>query len=222
MPQQFRTKDVGDYAPALYQVSIRAPGEAYAEVATYTFPITPTQLRVERNSMTTFSDTQGPAILQGVARIFDVYGYTPPIFTIEGTTGWDRHASDGYILTGLQSMQLLQQFIERYKTLNEIQRESGNPFLYALEFYDYFSNNFWQIEPVGRQGFRQGNDRTKLVFYRFVWAGVQPVGMPLLGEADALLTTFATPAATAAIAAVRTLNAMALAYSPVGFSPELG
>lgn len=221
MAQQFRNKDVGQYQPAVYQLSIRAPGQAFAELATYTFPLTPTLLRTERNAMSTPYDTQGPSTTDGVTRNVDVYGLTPPTFVIEGTTGWDLHSSDGYVLTGLQSIMLLQQFLARYTQLNQRQRETGNPALFALEFYDYFLDSFWQIEPIGPQGIRQSVDRTKLVYYRFRWAGVQPVGVPILGELDALATTFATPATTAAVAAARTLGAMTVAYGPAGVAGSL-
>jgi hypothetical protein len=221
LAQDFRTLSVGQYAPALYQLSIRAPGQAFAELATYTFPLTPTSLRMERNSLSSFADTQGPPTSQGVTRVVDTYGLSPPVFLIEGTTGWDRHSSDGFILTGLQSIQLLQRFLAQYATLNQVQRTSGNPSLYALEFYDYFSNNFWQVEPIGPQGIYQTADRTKLVYYRFRWAAVKPVGVPVLGELDALAVTIATPAATAAISAARTLGAMLVAYGPTGLAGAL-
>lgn len=220
MAQQFRTTSVGQYQPALYQLSIRSPAQSWGELATFTFPLTPSALRVERSSLSSFAETQGPPTTQGVTRIVDTYGLSPPVFTIEGTTGWDRHSTDGYVLTGLQSVQLLAQFLQRYAELNQVQRQSGNPQLYALEFYDYFNLNFWQIEPVGPQGFRQTADRTKLVYYRFRWAGVQPVGVPVAGSIDALLTVIGTPAATAAIAAAQTVTATLLAYSPVGVSTQ--
>ena len=216
MVQHFQTADVGQYQPAIYQLSIRAPGQAFAELATYTFPLTPTVLRKERNALSTFMETQGPPGSNGVTRIVDSYGLSPPIWTIEGTTGWDRHAMDGYVLTGLQSMQLLEQFLARYEQLNQMQRQQGNVQLYALEFYDYFRNDFWQIQPSGPQGIRQTSDRTKLVYYRFRWIGIQPIAMPLAGEIDALLTTITTPAVTAAFQAARTVGAMLVAYGPTG------
>ena len=221
MAQQFRTKFVGQYQPAMYQLSIRNPNQGFIELATYTFPLTPTQLRVERSSLSSYSETQGPSSSQGVTRIVDTYGLAPPVFIIEGTTGWDLHASDGYVLTGLMSIQLLQKFLARYVELNQAQRENGDPNLYALEFYDYFSDNFWQVEPVGPQGIRQSADRTKLTYYRFRWAGVQPVGVPILGEADALASVLATPAATVAVNAATTLTAMLVAYSPTGLAASI-
>ena len=216
MTQQFRTLSVPPSVPAVYQISIRAPGQAFAELSTYTFPLTPTSLRVENNAMSSYSETQGPASSQGVTRIVDTYGVAPPIFTIEGTTGWDRHMSDGYVLTGLQSIQLLSAFLARYAQLNQSQRASGNPNLYALEFYDYFGDNFWQVEPVGPQILRQAADRPLLIYYRFRWAGVRPVGIPVLGFVDALAQTLGANPAVAAVNAASTLGAMLEAYAPTG------
>jgi hypothetical protein len=216
MAQQFRTRDAQVAQSALYQLSIRAPSNSWADLATFTFPLSPLMLRTDRPALSSYSDTQGPAKTQGVTRIVDTYGLAPPVFTIEGTTGWDYHATDGYVLTGLQSISLLSAFLQRYTTLNIQQRVAGNKDLYALEFYDYFLQQFWQIEPIGPQGIRQSADRTKLVFYRFRWAAVQPVGVPVLGEIDSLLGAMTTPVAAAAITAAESIGAMLVAYSPAG------
>jgi len=224
--QMFRTLSAGlGTQPALYQLSIRAPGtygQLISEIATYTFPLTPSQLRSDRAALSSYADTQGPASSQGVTRVMDVFGLAPPVFTIEGTTGYDRHMSDGFILTGLQSMLLLQAFLAQYATLNQTQRAAGNPQLYALEFYDYFGNQFWQVEPVGPQVLRQSSDRPTLVYYRFRWAAVKPAGVPLLGALDALANTLLTPAQQAAINAARTLGAMLVAYNPAGVASTVG
>ena len=217
----FRTSPVPASQPALYQLSIRAPQQNFTELATYTFPLSPSSLRSERSSLSSWSETQGPSTTQGVTRVVDTYGLAPPVFTIEGTTGWDRHLSDGYVLTGLQSMQLLAKFLARYAELNQAQRIAGNPSLYALEFYDYFSLNFWQVEPVGPQVLRQSNDRPLLTYYRFRWAAVRSIGVPILGLADALANTFATPAQQALISAARTLGAVAVSYGPTGLAGSL-
>lgn len=216
MAQQFRTLPVPPSLPAVYQISIRAPGQAFAELSTYTFPLSPSSLRVERDAMSSYSETQGPPSQQGVTRVVDTYGLTPPMFVVEGTTGWDRHLSDGYILTGLQSIHLLGAFLARYAQLNQVQRTAGNPNLYVLEFYDYFGDNFWQIEPVGAQVIRQSADRPLLTYYRFQWAGVRPVGLPVLGLIDAVARTLGTSPAIAALNAASTLGAMLTAYAPTG------
>jgi hypothetical protein len=171
---------------------------------------------MERSSLSSFSDTQGPASSQGVTRVVDTYGLAPPIYTIEGTTGLDRHLSDGYVLTGLQSMQLLAKFLEQYATLNKQQQIVGNPNTYSLEFYDYYMDQFWVVEPVGPQVFRMGNDRPSLVYYRFRWAAVRPAGVPVLGLIDALAGTLGASTAQAAINAASTMTAFLTAYAPAG------
>ena len=217
MSQMFRTLPVGlGVLPARYQLSIRAPGQVFAELSTFTFPITPTSLRIDRSSLSTFSDTQGPASSQGVTRVIDVYGLAPPVYTIEGTTGYDRHMADGFILSGLQSMALLAQFLAQYAQLNQVQRAAGNSQFYTLEFYDYFQSQFWQIEPIGPQIYRQANDRPNLIYYRFRWAAYKPAGVPVLGEIDALANLLATPAQQAAINAASTMGAILTSYGPSG------
>jgi len=216
MPNIFRTKNVPFDLPALYQLSLRAPGQQFAELSTYTFPLTPSSLRSETTDASTFNDTQGPVLQNGINRVMDVFGISPPVFTIEGTTGWDRHLADGYVLTGMQSMQLLVAFIQKYKQLNQTQIAAGNSNLYALEFYDYFSTQFWQIEPIGPQIVQQTNDRPLLTYYRFRWAAIRPVRFPVLGELDAVARTFATPAEQAAANAAQSIGAMLIAYTPTG------
>lgn len=118
--QQFHTLDVGNRSVALYQLSVRDPSQAFADLMTYTFPLSPAAVRSEPNALSTFSDTQGTSLQSGVSRVVDTYGLAPPIFTIEGTTGWDRHSTDGYVLDGLQSIILLRNFIDTYIQLNQI------------------------------------------------------------------------------------------------------
>lgn len=182
MAAMFRTKSVAMSQRVLYQLRLCAPVISAIEISTYTFPLSPSSLRTERSSMSSFSDTQGPPLTQGVSRVMDTYGLAPPVFTIEGTTGWDLHSTDGYSLSGLQSMQQLAQFLAVYADLNQVQRVAGIPYLYSLEFYDYFTSSFWKIEPVGPQVFQQDAARPQLVYYRFRWAATIPAG----GVADVL------------------------------------
>ena len=220
--QSFRTTPAPNLQAALYQVAIVASAGplsglgSLAAYATYTFPLSPQHLRYERSALSSYFDTQGPASKLGVTRVVDTYGLTPPNILVEGTTGWDYHDTDGGIITGLQSVQLLKQFLDTYAQLNQQQRAAGNTQLYQLEFYDFFSGEFWQVEPVGPQVFRQAADRPLLTYYLFRWAGVKSVSAPVLGSADALLAVFGTPAAAAAGTMATTAAAFAAAYLPVG------
>jgi len=177
MTALFRTKPVANTQTVLYSLSLRAPVVTSLELSTYTFPLSPTALRTERSSLSSFSDTQGPSLSQGVTRVMDTYGLAPPIFTIEGTTGWDFHSADGYSLSGLESMQQLALFLATYADLNQTQKLLGTSYLYTLEFYDYFTSNFWQIEPIGPQIFHQDAQRPILTYYRFKWAATKPAGL---------------------------------------------
>ncbi len=212
----FLTSTVPTDRPALYQLSIRSPGPNSSEIATFTFPLSPSSLRASASAMSTYIDTQGPPTYQGVTRVVDRYGLAPPLFTIEGTTGWDRHLADGFVLPGLQSMNLLRAFLVNYETLNQQQLKQGISTLYTLEFYDFFTPQFWQIEPIGPQVVRISNDRPLLYYYRFYWAAIGPVGVPLAGELDAIASVLETPVAQAALGAVSTLNAVLTTYGPTG------
>lgn len=214
----FRPQPVPNNAPVLFQLSIRAPNSMFSEFATFTFPLSPSAVRYERSQLSTMMDVQGPAKSQGVTRIIDTYGQAPPIISIEGTTGWDRHAMDGYILTGLQSVQLLQQFISRYATMNQTQMKSGNASLYSLEWYDFFSNQFWVVEPIGPQAVSQDISRPMLTNYRFRFAASVPPGLlnVALHGVDALVSLTGNTAAQGALMAVQSVGAMAFAYAPTG------
>jgi hypothetical protein len=215
--QSFRTLQGPTASPALYQLAIVGPDTpSVFAISTYTFPLSPQQLRYTRSSMSNFYDVQGTPQQLGVKRNIDSFGLTPPLILAEGTTGWDYHATDGYIINGLQSMQLLREFLDTYAQLNQSQIAAGNTKLYQLEFYDFFSSEFWVVEPVGPQMYRQSADRTVLTYFRFQWAAVRAVSAPLLGGLDAIGALFGTPAQAAALTAASTAAALLTAYSPVG------
>jgi len=217
----FRTKTVAANQQCLYQIRLCAPVVSSVEISTYTFPLSPTSLRIERSGMSSFADTQAQGILapltQGVSRQMDTYGLAPPIFTIEGTTGWDEHSTDGYSLSGLQSMQQLAQFLATYADLNQVQRVAGIPYLFSLEFYDYFTSNFWVIEPVGPQIFQQDATRPLLVYYRFRWAATVPAGgvAQILDEIGDVLDA---GSALASSSLGQSLGSTLSSYSPAGLS----
>ena len=218
MTQSFRTQPFVWEQPAFYQLSIRAPGSMYSELSTYTFPLSPQNIRATRNALSNPMDVQGTLKNDnsGVKRLIDRYGIAPPIYTIEGTTGWDYHQTDGYLLGGIQSMQLLKAFLQQYSNLNEGKRETGDPNLFTLEFYDYFSLEFWVVEPIGPQVIRQSSDRPNLTYYHFQLAAQSPAGFPIAGELDALLQVFDTSDVVAGANAVRTLGAITTAYNTAG------
>ena len=205
LSQSFSTVKVPNTQLALYTLSIRSPGYSLLSFFTYTFPISPGSLRKAPTAMSALYDTSGPVLTNGVTRNIDSFGLAPPIYTLEGTTGWDRHATNGLIFTGLQSIQQLQYLISLYAQLNQQQKQANNPSLYTLEFYDYFNQEFWQVEPIGEMEIRQSERAPTLQYYRLRFAAVQQVSAPLISDvfADPIVQLFAA-ASSAAASAVQT------------------
>jgi hypothetical protein len=200
LTQNFSTVKVPNLRLALYTLSIRSPGFSLLSFFTYTFPISPSAINKSFAAMSSIYDTAGPASTKGVTRSIDSYGASPVNYTIEGTTGWDRHQTDGYIFTGLQSIQQIQYLLSLYAALNQQQKAANNPSLYTLEFYDYFNQEYWQVEPVGEQEIRQSERAPTLQYYRFRLAGIQQVSAPLISDifADQVQQLFIAGASAAA------------------------
>lgn len=214
--QSFRTEPVPNYQAAIYALSIRSPGFSALDYLTYTFPLSPELLRKEWMAFTAIYDTAGNAAQLGVNRDADVFGQSPPYFTIEGTTGWQRHQSDGYVYTGIQSMKALEQFIGTYQQLNQSLLSQQQQQLYTLEFYDYFRGDYWQVEPEGPQGVWQAKERPLYINYRFRFAAIQKVNAPILGVVDALLNVFGSPATATAVNVANGLANFINVYSDSG------
>lgn len=173
--QSFTTLKIPNQRLALYTLTIRSPGYALFPFMTYIFPLSPSSVRKPFTAMSSIFDTSGPPSSNGVTRTVDSYGMAPVMYTIEGTTGWDVHQTDGFTLTGTQSIQQIQYMLGFYATLNQQQKQTNNPNLYTLEFYDYFNQEFWQVEPIGDQEIMQSERAPLLQYYRFRLAGIQPV-----------------------------------------------
>lgn len=178
----FRTIQVPPWKPALYTLSIRAPGFNAAPYSVYTFPMSPAAVHKTYTAMSAMYDTAGTPAHLGVQREVDIFGNSPVVYELEGTTGWQRHSNDAYLWTGQQSIQNLQYLLNIYAQLNQEQMQSGIQSLYTLEFYDYFNNEFWQIEPIGRQGILQDSGQPLWQRYRFVFAGVKRVDAPIFSS----------------------------------------
>lgn len=212
--QNFSTTKVPNLRLALYTLSIRSPGFAQTSFMTYTFPISPASIRKTPVAMSMIYDTAGPPATGGVARTVDSYGMSPVTYLIEGTTGWDRHQTDGMIFTGLQSIQQIEFMLNLYAALNQQQKQANNPALYTLEFYDYFNEEYWQVEPVGPQEIRQSERAPTLQYYSFRLPGVQPVSAPLISDifADQVQQLFIAGSSAAAETVAGAINSVLAGY----------
>ena len=251
--QQFRTTPLPNQQNALYTLSIRGGG-GLINLVSFTFPITPQSIRKSYRALSNAFDTRGNALQLGVNRQIDAYGNTPPNYVIEGTTGWQKHAADGMDLTGLESIQQLQQLLAQYAVLSQAanavvpftgqtvsqltssagasagaavtnalgvssvfgQTISGSAIgaalgaaavQFQLEFYDYFSDEYWVVEPMGEQVIHQSADRPLLTYYRLGWAAVKPVGNPIFGAIDELASILNIPGLSAFAGLTDTLGA---------------
>jgi hypothetical protein len=182
----FRTIPVINTQLTLYSLAIR--DSDFGLTSGYTFPISPANIRKETTALTNFYDVMGPPELLGVQRIIDVYGTTPVMYTIEGTTGWKLHNTDGFALTGLDSIRAIESLLEQFAFLNQsiIADQQGQD-LFTLEFYDYFRNDYWQVVPYGQQMIRQSRNRPLFVDYLFRLIGVQDLSSALF-LSDTLVT----------------------------------
>jgi len=197
--QTFRTMDVPTPGLALYTLALYKPGSWFSFM-TYTFPLSPQSLRREFTSMSTVYDVQGPVLEGGVTRVVDMYGISPMTFVIGGTTGQKRHSADGYLFTGRQSIDQVLELFGLFASLNQAQMARDSDKLYKMEFYDYYTQSFWEVVPVGPQGITQGIQAPTLQFYQFRLAGIRPVSAPIVSDlfADQVGQMFIAASATVA------------------------
>lgn len=192
LPNSFSTKNA-QLPPPLYALALRFPSPPYIPLFLYTFPISPANIRKEFTAMTNVYDVIGPSQNFGVTRIPDVYGKSPPTWLIEGTTGQKYHQTDGGLFTGLESILIMQGVLSQYFSLNAQRAATGNANqLYRLEFYDYYTSDFYEIVPIGPQIIRQDAQRPSLLYYRLRLAGIQSLAQPISNLIDPIFNTFTT------------------------------
>ncbi len=185
-PGAYRTKLAGPLPPALYAIAIRSGTPPFIPYFVWIFPLSPSMLRVERGGMANMYDVAGNALNAGVQRIVDTYGFSPPIFTVQGSTGVNRHSVDRYLYTGLESALVIQGALEQYFSILAAASQSSSP-LPKMELYDYFTLTFFAVVPIGVQGFYQSAGAPQLIHYSFRLVGIQSLLLPLVAAADSLL-----------------------------------
>jgi hypothetical protein len=212
--QTFQTVSLPNTQLALYTLLIRGPSPSTAVKYGYTFPLSPQSVNQDFTAKTQIWDVAGSPQQQGVQRVVDFYGNTPKTFVLEGTTGWQYHSTDGLAYTGMQSISLLQNLLAQFAILNQQQVSNNNPNLYTMEFYDYFSSNFWQVIPSGRQVIRQDHMRPLLFFYSFRLVGVQELSAPTQPETnDPIANALSVVAPQAAVTLSGSLSASLTSYA---------
>lgn len=181
--------------PALFSLAIRQATMPYLPLFIYTFPLSPSALRKDSTGMANYYDVAGPASNFGVSRITDIYGLSLPVFSIAGTTGVKYHSTDNFLTTGLESINILQGAIAQYYSLVAAAGANLNTAtkLPRLEFYNFYSGEFYQVVPIGPQGISQDSNRPQLVNYQFKWVAVYNLAAPLAAAADAVVSAISGP-----------------------------
>lgn len=178
---------------SLYSLVLRGPSAPYPPLVVYIFPLSPSNIRREVVGKGNFYDVVGSPVNFGVNRIVDIYGQSPPTYNIGGTTGVKYHSRDGYIWSGLQSVQILSDIIAQYFSLNAAVTQAGGTNLFRLEFYDFYTGEFWEVVPLGPQGLSQSSARPQLVMYQFTLVGTTSLEQPIAPALDSLLKYITTP-----------------------------
>ena len=197
--QQYRTENVSNTHPAIYALNLRYGTPPYKSVVgSVIFPISPQDLRKSRVFMSSFYDVSGNGLSGGVHRIVDQYGVAPPIFVLEGTTGWQKHSNDNFANTGLEAAKFLQQYLDYFAIFNTIKSQNNRPDLFILEYYDYFTDDFWEVAPIGEQIMRQSESQPLLFHYRLRLVGMRElkIAPPAPTKVDLISQAFSTAAST--------------------------
>lgn len=176
----FQTIKVLNFQLALYMLSMRAPEPPFLPIQTFIFPISPQRVRKVMNAMAMPYDTAGTPLQAGVNREVDRYGTSPFTYEVEGTTGWDLHMTDGFSAPGLIAAKNLQNMFIAYDENNALQRLNNNPYSYTMEWADFFTGEYYQVEPSGPIEIHASERAPLLQYFRFRLIGIQPIAAPLI------------------------------------------
>jgi hypothetical protein len=182
--QTFQNIPLPNTKLALYRLSIRAPGGSQQATQDYTFPLSPQSINQEFDAKSNVYDVAGSSSTAGVTRVADLYGNSAVTYVIEGTTGWQQHSTDNYQYTGMQSIAAIVALINSFAAQNAQQLQNNSSDVYTMEFYDYFSDQYWQVIPIGKQVVKQDAQRPLLFYYSFRFAGIMNLNSPQTQTTD--------------------------------------
>ncbi len=163
--QTFGVQYVANTLKPIYVLTMVSPSMGANVQINYVLPISPQSLTIQRKSLSAWYETQGSSNQQYVNRIIDLYGLTPMIFTIRGTTGFNRYSNTGYSSTGIELMKQLQKILEDY--FSSVQSSQPS----QLQWLDYFYREYWEVVPIGPINIRQDASRPLWMYYELTLAG---------------------------------------------------
>jgi hypothetical protein len=197
VPQYFFSIPFANNQSVLYKMSIVVNGIPGTIVPDFIFPLTPNNIQKQSISLTNYYDVSGPAnsINIGVQRIIDIYGLTPPIITISGTTGFQFHSLDQFQWSGKASFALLVQFIQTYiyaATAAATSSQATN--VPQLQFTDGYTGEVFTLVPLNQQLYTQDSSRPIYQTYNLQFLATASVTQVPVGleEQDLLVQAFIT------------------------------
>jgi hypothetical protein len=187
VPQYFFSIPFANNQPVLYKLSIVANGVPGAILPDFIFPLTPNNIQKQSISLTNYYDVSGPAnsVNIGVQRIIDIYGLTPPILTISGTTGFQFHSLDQFQWSGKASFARLVQFIQTYiyaATAAATSEQVSN--IPVLQFTDGYTGEVFNLIPLNQQIYSQDVSRPIYQTYNLQFLSTASVTQTPVGLAQ--------------------------------------
>jgi hypothetical protein len=212
VPQYFSTVPFANNQTVLYKLQIILdPSKLTSGLTPYIFPLTPSNVTKTTMNLTNYYDVQGSSNNYGVQRIIDVYGLTPPIITIAGTTGFQFHSLDGYKWSGKSSFALLIQLIQTYtqKVVQATQSSQIVP-IPTMIFTDGYTGEQFNIVPISKQAFEQDVSKPIIQTYNLQFlaqATVTPTAVAL-SQQDPIAQAFIITTALQNSAALTLWNSL--------------
>lgn len=221
-PQVYQTIPITNKAIALYQLYISpvtagatavgagsSPG-ANPSPTSYIFPLSPESLQYSVINLSNYFETQGinPSVDNGVLRIIDQYGLTPPIISISGNTGFKYHSLDGFQWDGKQSVLQLEALLRTYATMVKTAASTGQT-IPGLYLNDSWKQQTWQVIPFGPQNFQMSNSRPLLTNYLVSFIATQAPNISsslFTPNSDYIINDLFSPQPTIALAIQYFLN----------------
>jgi len=195
VPQYFFTVPFANNQPVLYKLSLFTLGDPNAVGPTeeFIFPLTPAKVTKTVMNLTNYYDVQGNNTNYGVQRIIDVYGLTPPIITISGTTGFQFHSLDGYQWSGRSSFARLVALIQAYATaVAQANSSSQTTTLPLLQFTDSYTSEVYNVVPLNQQSYNMDVSRPIYQMYdlQFLAQTTQTPQSISLSQQDPIVQAF--------------------------------
>ncbi len=172
-------------------------GKSKSTLREFLFAVTPQSLALVRHPLTSVYYTAGDSSTGGVSTVADVYGMTPPVWTIQGTPGIQSHSAVSsttnrrIVTNGRQALEELKAFLIDYQNRVADARAARLP-IPIIHLNDGINAETWEVVPAQTFSIAWGADTPFWGNYNLSFAGINDLSKPRR-TADSLFgETFAT------------------------------